>query len=207
MGEANPIPTSVKLSRALRLLPAAHHHLSAATLHDRLRLAYPSPVNHLRVLDQEESTRIVAHRRHLYLREIISSIWRTPPALTLPPQQPLIGSKSIPQTSSAPSVRSASHVHTICDLIYGHILTSDLSSARSVEKHLRANMIARDTRGCIAVRRSSSAKANLDLEGSGVVGDGLRELMPWEDTSDPKPEESASSHYLMKKQSKERRTG
>jgi hypothetical protein len=164
-------------------------------------------VSHLQVLDQEGWTRIVADCLHPYLHESISWIWRTPAALSRLPPQPVIGPKSILQLSSATYVQSASHVHTICDLIYGHILTSDLLSAQSVERPSRANMNAKDTRDCTAVRKSSSAKANLHLECSGVAGDGLRELMPWEDISDLKPEESASGHHWTKKQPKERRIG
>jgi hypothetical protein len=65
-------------------------------------------------------------------------------------------------------------------------------------------MTANDTRDYIVVRKNSYAKANLDLGASGVAGDGSREQMPWEDTSDLKPEEFASSHFWTRRQPKER---
>ena len=125
----------------------------------------------------------------------------------LPPPQPVIAFKNILQPSNAPSVQSASRVHTICDLIYERTPTSDLSSARSVEKPLHVNTTANDTRDCTVARKNSSAEANLGLEDSGAAGDDLRELMPWGDISDLKLEESVSNHCLTKKQPKEKGTG
>ena len=70
-----------------------------------------------------------------------------------------------------------------------------LSSAQSAGKHSPVSMTVSDMRVCTAGKRSSSVKANLGLEDSGVAGDGSREQTPWEDTSDLRLEGFASSHF------------
>jgi hypothetical protein len=56
-------------------------------------------------------------------------------------------------------------------------------------------MIANGMKDCIVVRRSSSAKENLDLEDSGAVAEDLRVPMRWADISDLRLGGFASNHF------------
>jgi hypothetical protein len=204
VGGVNPIPISARLTRALYLLPVAHHPRLTPSLSGPIRPAYPFRGNLPLVQGRVNLTRIAAPQLHPYLHANISSIWLTRPVLLPQPPHPVIAFKSILQPSSATFAPSASHVHTTCVLIYEPTRTSDLLSARYVEKHSPANMTANDTRDYIVVRKNSYAKANLRLGASGAVGDGSREQTPWEGTSDLKPEGFASSHFWKRRQPKER---
>lgn len=78
---------------------------------------------------------------------------------------------------------------------------SDHSSVRSAARLSLDSMIARDTRDCTLVRRSSFAEANYDrsLVKHGDVVDDLPVLMLWGDISGPKLVGYASNHYWTKR--------
>lgn len=81
--------------------------------------------------------------------------------------------KSTQQHFNVHCALNGSPVHTICAHICGLILMSVLSCVRFVVKHLLANMIGNDTKGCIQARRNLFARASLSKAANGVVAAAL----------------------------------
>ena len=107
--------------------------------------------------------------------------------------------RNIPLHSNVICVRKNSLVPIIFDRIFVLIRMSDLLSVLFVEKHLLASMIARDTKDCIAERRSLSAEVIWGLGVAGAAADDLLEQTPLEDISGARRVGFASNHYSTKK--------
>jgi hypothetical protein len=121
--------------------------------------------------------------QHLITRRTTLQVAREEPSVV----------RSTQLLSSAACVPSDSPAHTICEVISEHIPMRGLLCVAIVARRLHANTIGRDTRVCIAERRSLSAEVNSKTETTGDAEDDSQEQTPSADISEAKPEDCASS--------------
>lgn len=100
--------------------------------------------------------------------EITFLIWLIPNAPVRCRETPSVFRNTLP-ISSAHYARRSSHGRIICALISEPTPTSDRSCVQSAARHSPVNMTENDTKGCILVRRNSSAEAICHEMETGVV--------------------------------------
>lgn len=125
--------------------------------------------------------------------ETTSSSLQTPAALL--PQAQTSAYKSTQLPSSAISAPKNSHAHTIFDLIFVLIRTSDRLPAMSVPKLSPASTTGRDTKASTVARKNSFVEASSGQEAVGAAAGGLRVPTPWAGISEVKLAGSASSPF------------